>query len=222
MNTRKERETMNKKAIIEHTAEMVKSKLEGEGSGHDWFHIERVWKNAVTIGKEEKVDLFVVELASLLHDLADDKIVENEEKAIDEITYFLEGEGVSDRISQQVLEIIQTISFKGGKGKQVLTKEGQVVQDADRLDAIGAIGIARAFTYAGSKGRPIFDPRYTVREKMTMEEYRRGETSTIHHFYEKLLKLKGLMNTDTALELAEKRHAFMEEYLEQFFNELNN
>lgn len=222
MNTKKERETMNKKTIIEHTAEMVKSKLEGEGSGHDWFHIERVWKNAVTIGKEEKIELFVVELAALLHDLADDKIVENEEKAIDEITYFLEGEGVSDRISQQVLEIIQTISFKGGKAKQVLTKEGQVVQDADRLDAIGAIGIARAFTYAGSKGQPIFDPRYTVREEMTLEEYRKGETSTIHHFYEKLLKLKGLMNTDTALELAEKRHAFMEEYLEQFFNELNH
>lgn len=211
---------MDKETIIENTAYMVKSQLDGEGSGHDWFHIERVWKNAVKIGKEEKVNLFVVELAALLHDLADDKVVDNKEEAIERIQYFLEGEGVPDRSIQHVLEIIQTISFKGGRGKQPPTIEGQVVQDADRLDAIGAIGIARAFTYAGSKGRPIFDPRYIVREDMTIEEYREGKSSTIHHFYEKLLKLKALMNTDTAIEMAKIRHAFMDDYLEQFFKEI--
>lgn len=211
---------MNNEMIIENTVQMVKLQLQGEGSGHDWSHIERVWKNAVAIAKKEKANIFVVELAALLHDLADDKVVENEEEGINQINYFLEGEGVSDSVIQQVLEIVQTISFKGGKKQRVRTKEAEVVQDADRLDAIGAIGIARAFTYAGSKGQAIFDPTYTVRENMTVEEYRHGKTSTIHHFYEKLLKLKDLMNTDTAIKLASERHDFMEEFLEQFYEEL--
>lgn len=205
--------------IIMSTAEMVRSKLAGEGSGHDWFHIERVWRNAIKIGRAEKADMFIVQLAALLHDLADDKVVLDEETGLSEINYWLEGEGVPPNVIEPVLEIIQTISFKGGTGKILGSLEAKVVQDADRLDAIGAIGIARAFTYAGSVGQPIFDPQYEVREEMTKEDYRNGKTSSIHHFYEKLLKLKDLMNTETAIQMAEERHQFMEQFLEQFFKE---
>lgn len=207
---------MNEEIILS-TAEMVRARLEGEGSGHDWFHIERVWKNAVKIGQTEKVDLFVVQLAALLHDLADDKVVANEEEGMTEINYWLEGEGVPSSVIEHVLTIIETMSFSTGRSLGSL--EAKVVQDADRLDAMGAIGIARAFIYAGSKGRPIFDPQYAVREEMTKEEYRNGKSSTIHHFYEKLLKLKDLMNTEEAIRLAQERHEFMEQYLEQFFKE---
>lgn len=207
---------MNEEIVLS-TAEMVRARLEGEGSGHDWFHIERVWKNAVKIGQTEKVDLFVVQLAALLHDLADDKVVANEEEGMTEINYWLEGEGVPNSVIEQVLTIIETMSFS--KGRSLGSLEAKVVQDADRLDAMGAIGIARAFTYAGSKGRPIFDPQYVVREEMTKEEYRNGKSSTIHHFYEKLLKLKDLMNTEEAIRMAQERHEFMEQYLEQFFKE---
>lgn len=209
---------MNEEIILS-TAQMVRARLEGEGSGHDWFHIERVWKNAVKIGGTEKVDLFVVQLAALLHDLADDKIVSSEEEGISEINYWLEGEGVPNSVIEHVLTIVETMSYKGGTVRSLGSLEAKVVQDADRLDAIGAIGIARAFTYAGSKGRPIFDPQYEVREEMTKEEYRNGKSSTIHHFYEKLLKLKDLMNTDAAIQMAQERHEFMEQYLEQFFKE---
>lgn len=208
---------MNNQAIIETTAQMVHAQLEDEGSGHDWYHIERVWKTATYLAKAEQADTFVVQLAALVHDLIDDKLVENEQEAIENVHHFLEGEGVREEVIQHVLEIIQTMSFS--KGKSMRTLEGKVVQDADRLDAIGAIGIARAFTYAGNKGRPIFDPSFEVREEMTREEYRNQESSTIHHFYEKLLKLKDLMNTETAIQLAEERHAFMEDYLAQFYKE---
>lgn len=208
---------MNNQAIIETTAQMVRAQLEDEGSGHDWYHIERVWKTATYLAKAEQADTFVVQLAALVHDLIDDKLVENEQEAIENVHHFLEGEGVREEVIQHVLEIIQTMSFS--KGKSMRTLEGKVVQDADRLDAIGAIGIARAFTYAGNKGRPIFDPSFEVREEMTREEYRNQESSTIHHFYEKLLKLKDLMNTETAIQLAEERHAFMEDYLAQFYKE---
>lgn len=209
---------MNEEIILS-AAEMVREKLKDEGSGHDWFHIERVWKNAIKIGQSEKVDMFVVQLAALMHDLADDKVVSSEEDGISEINYWLEGEGVPSAVTEKVLMIIQNISYKGGNGQNLESLEAKVVQDADRLDAIGAIGIARAFTYAGSKGQPIFDPRYEVREEMTKEEYRNGKTSTIHHFYEKLLKLKKLMNTETAIKMAQERHQFMEQYLEEFFKE---
>lgn len=197
---------------------MVRAQLEGEGSGHDWHHIERVWKQASILAEMEKADNYVVQLAALVHDLADDKVVESEKEGLERIQYFLEGEGVSEKVVEHVLEIVQSMSFS--KGKTMRTLEGKVVQDADRLDAIGAIGIARAFTYAGSKGRPIFDPTFEVREEMTQEEYRNGDSSTIHHFYEKLLKLKDLMNTEAAIQLAEERHSFMEEFLDQFYQEM--
>lgn len=209
---------MNEEIVLS-TAEMVRSRLTGEGSGHDWFHIERVWNNAIKIGKAEKADLFVVQLAALLHDLADDKIVSSEAEGVSEINYWLEGEGVPSAVIENVLSIIQTMSYKGGNNHLYGSLEAKVVQDADRLDAIGAIGIARTFVYAGSVGNPIFDPQYTVRENMTKKEYREGKSSAIHHFYEKLLKLKELMNTETAIQLAEDRHQFMEIYLEQFFKE---
>lgn len=204
--------------IIFRTQEMVKEKLMGEGSGHDWFHIERVWKTALQLAEKENGDKKIVQLAALVHDLADDKVVESEEEGLKEIRDFLSSQGLESEDVQHVLDIVQSLSFS--KGKQMTTLEGKIVQDADRLDAMGAIGIARAFTYAGSKGRPIFDPSYKVRENMTKEEYRKGDSSTVHHFYEKLLKLKDLMNTESAKEAAEQRHQFMEHYLKQLFNEL--
>lgn len=210
---------MYNKMIINDTMRMVREKLLNEGSGHDWYHIERVWKMAVTLAEEEQANRFVVELAALLHDLIDDKLVSNKEDAIQEVMYWLDGVGVSSKDSEKVLEIIDSISFKGGNTRKLETKEAQVVQDADRLDAIGAVGIARCFAYAGSVGHPLFDPELSVREDMTEKEYRKGKTSAVHHFYEKLLKLKDLMNTDAARRIAEERHAFMEEYLTQFFNE---
>jgi len=211
---------MNKENVIVETEKMVRSTLLDEPSGHDWFHIERVTKMATKIGKAEGANLFIVTLAALLHDLADDKVVENEEIALNNISTWLTSHNVAQADSYHILRIIQTISFKGGNGNQVETLEAKVVQDADRLDAIGAIGIARCFTYSGSKGKVIYNPSFDVRKQMTLEEYRHGESSAIHHFYEKLLKLKDTMNTDTGYQLAVDRHAFMEEFLAQFFKEM--
>lgn len=210
---------MYNEAIIADTKQMVRGKLLNEGTGHDWYHIERVWKVAVRLAEQEQANRFIVEMAALLHDLIDDKLVSNKEEAVQEVMYWLEGVGVTSSDSERIFEIIETISYKGGNNKKVQTIEAQVVQDADRLDAIGAIGIARCFAYAGSKGNPLFDPELSVRESMTEEEYRKGKTSAVHHFYEKLLKLKDLMNTEAAKKIAEERHAFMEDYLTQFFNE---
>lgn len=210
---------MNKEAIVADTKEMVRGRLHSEGTGHDWYHIERVWKTASTIAKEEQANSYIVELAALLHDLIDDKLVSSKQQAVQEVEYWLEGAGVSARDSEKIMDIIQSISFKGGNGRELTGLEAQIVQDADRLDAIGAIGIARCFAYAGSKGDLLFDPELSVRENMSEEEYRNGPSSAIHHFYEKLLKLKDLMHTQTARKIAEERHAFMEEYLVQFFQE---
>lgn len=210
---------MNKQTIVADTIDMVKEKLNNEGSGHDWYHIERVWKMASKLAAKEQANSYIVELAALLHDLIDDKLVSSKDEAVQEVEYWLEGAGVSSSDSERIMDIIQTISFKGGNGRKLTTLEAQIVQDADRLDAIGAIGIARCFTYAGSKGDIIFNPELSVRESMTEKEYREGPSSAVHHFYEKLLKLKDLMNTETAKQIAEERHAFMEDFLIQFFNE---
>ncbi|MCD8506323.1 MAG: HD domain-containing protein [Alkalibacterium thalassium] len=210
---------MNKQTIVADTIDMVKEKLNNEGSGHDWYHIERVWKMASKLAAKEQANSYIVELAALLHDLIDDKLVSSKDEAVREVEYWLEGAGVSSSDSERIMDIIQTISFKGGNGRKLTTLEAQIVQDADRLDAIGAIGIARCFTYAGSKGDVIFNPELSVRESMTEKEYREGPSSAVHHFYEKLLKLKDLMNTETAKQIAEERHAFMEDFLIQFFNE---
>lgn len=212
---------MDQATVIEKTILFVKEKLENETSGHDWEHIKRVWENTKLISKSEDVDLFICEMAALLHDLVDDKLFSDENKAIEEVKAWLVLQNVSEEAINHIMEIITTMSFKGGNNDPVQTLEGQVVQDADRLDAIGAIGIARCFVYAGNKGDPIYDEQVAVREQMSKEEYRSGHSSAINHFYEKLLKLKDLMNTDTGKGLAENRHRFMEQFLSQFFGEIN-
>jgi uncharacterized protein len=211
---------MEQEKVIQKTEEMVRKQLLGEGSGHDWYHIERVMTTAKKLATEENADLFVVTLAALLHDLADDKVVESEEKGLAAIQDWLVQHQVEQDVIEHILTIIKDMSFKGGNNKQLNSIEGQVVQDADRLDAIGAVGIARCFVYAGRKGQPIYDPEIEVREQMTTEEYRHGKTSAIHHFYEKLLKLKDLMNTKAGYRLAQERHLMMEQFLDAFYLEV--
>ncbi|WP_018931224.1 HD domain-containing protein [Gracilibacillus lacisalsi] len=211
---------MEQGTVIQKTEEMVRKQLLGEGSGHDWYHIERVTTTAKKLATEENADLFVVTLAALLHDLADDKVVESEEKGLAAIQDWLVQHQVDQDVIEHILTIIKDMSFKGGNSKQLDSMEGQVVQDADRLDAIGAVGIARCFVYAGKKGQPIYDPEIEVREQMTTEEYRQGKTSAIHHFYEKLLKLKDLMNTKAGYRLAQERHLVMEQFLDAFYLEV--
>jgi len=210
---------LNRAAVIAEAEEYVRGKLAGDFSGHDWQHIERVRRSALAIAQEEGADLFVCELAALLHDAADEKLVDDAEGALKEIRGWLLARAVPEPMADHVLEIISTMSFKGGSNPPMRTPEGKVVQDADRLDALGAIGISRVFAYSGAKRRPIHDPAVKPRESMTPEEYRSGNDTAINHFYEKLLKLKDLMNTETARRLAEGRHAFMERFLEQFYAE---
>ena len=209
---------MNKELIIEKTKDFVKIKLEGDGSGHDWWHIYNVWNNAKHINSYENADGFIVELGALLHDIADWKFhsVDVGPRMAKEN---LESLGVDKNTIDQVCEIINTISFKGaGNEKPMKTIEGKIVRDADRLEALGAIGIARCFAYGGHKGNPIYVPDLKVRDNMKFEEYKK-ESSQINHFYEKLLLLKDLMLTETGKKLAHGRHAFLEEYLKQFFLE---
>lgn len=206
--------------ILQEARDFVYAELKDEMSGHDWWHIVRVTNNAVEIATQEQADVFICELAALLHDIADGKLNENEEVGLQKVEQWLQNHQASDAEIAHVLDIISTMSFKGGhQQKNVSTLEGKIVQDADRLDAIGAIGIARAMAYSGHIGRPIYDPDLQPRENMTLEEYRAGKSSAIMHFYEKLLKLKDLMNTDYAKQLAIGRHHFLEEYLEQFYAE---
>lgn len=208
--------------IIQKVADEVRAKLEGEGSGHDWWHIVRVWNMAKHIGAGEGADMFIVELAALLHDISDWKFNNGDDTIGPKIArQILEKYFVPTEIIDQVCDIIITASFKGAgvKTEKMKTLEGQVVQDADRLDAIGAIGIARAFAYGGHKNRQMYDPDKKPAEHQSKEEYIHNEGSTINHFYEKLLLLKDRMNTETAKKLAESRHRFMEEYLDRFFQE---
>jgi uncharacterized protein len=207
--------------IIDSTADHVKAVLAGEGSGHDWWHVERVWRMARRIGQAEGADLLIVELAALLHDIADWKAHGGDsavgpKKAGD----WLVSLDVEPAIVERVCQIIAGISFKGANVEQpALSLEGKVVQDADRLDAIGAIGIARAFAYGGSKGRLIYDPTCKPTDHDTAEAYLSSRGTTINHFYEKLLLLKDRMNTATGRAVAEKRHQFIERYLRQFYEE---
>jgi len=212
---------MNNTKIINKTANFVKGKLQGEGSGHDWWHILRVWNTAKTIGKQEKADMFVVELAALLHDIADWKFNDGDEDAGARASrVWLESLEVEPKIVDRVCEIIATSSFKGaGVKSEMKTIEGKVMQDADRLDAIGAIGIGRTFAYGGHKGREMYNPNIKPEFHTTAEQYKNNVTPTINHFYEKLLLLKDLMNTNTAKKMAERRHKFMEKFLDEFFKE---
>ncbi|MEE1946179.1 HD domain-containing protein [Pedobacter sp. KR3-3] len=208
-------------AIISKTIEFVKATLAGAEAGHDWFHIERVYKTAQTINAIEKGDELIVALAALLHDIADSKFNGGDEeigpqKAGD----FLKSIDVAEPIIVQVQQIIKNLSFKASFGTLTFaSKELDIVQDADRLDAIGAIGIARAFTYGGYKNRVLYDPAIAPKLNMTKEEYKNTTAPTITHFYEKLLLLKDLMKTQTGKAMAEKRHQFMLDYLEQFYAE---
>lgn len=217
---------MNKDKIINNTINFVKKELAKAEGGHDWFHIERVFKNAILISKDEKVDIFVVSLAALLHDIADAKFNNgNETLGPKKAATFLIAQKVPKEIGVHVVHIIKNMSFKNsfntGKTKAFTSKELQVVQDADRLDAIGAIGIARCFNYGGFKNRALYNPEIIPNLNMTKEEYKNSNAPTINHFYEKLLLLKDKMNTATGKKIAKERHIFMEQFLNQFYNEWN-
>lgn len=206
---------------IDTVAGIVKKELEGDGSGHDWWHVYRVWQIARVIGEEEGADMRIVELGALLHDIADYKFHNNDEEiGPRKAREILENIGVDETIVGQVENIVATISFKGaGVASGMSTLEGKVVQDADRLDAIGAIGIARTFAFGGSKGRSMWDPEKKPEMHQTKEAYMNSQSPTINHFYEKLLLLKDRMNTKTAREIAQHRHEYMEKFLEEFFAE---
>ena len=213
---------MNKRGLIQKTITFVKDQLQGEGSGHDWWHIHRVWTLAKKIAHLEGADMEIVELAALLHDIADRKLNDgNEEVGLMKVRAFLMENGADKNTTEDVLSIIENYSYtahlRNKKGMDTL--EGQVVQDADRLDAIGAIGIARTFNYGGHHNRPLYDPQMQLSATVTAEAYTKSASPTINHFYEKLLHLKDLMNTKTAKRIASSRHRFMEEYLKQFFKE---
>lgn len=212
---------MNDTELIAATIAFVKRELQNAEGGHDWFHIERVWNNAKTIAKGEEVDMLVVQLAALLHDIADAKFNDgNEEIGPQKAVAFLESLEVNEEVIWHVESIIKNISFKGGNFTgEFHSKELDVVQDADRLDAIGAIGVARAFNYGGFKGRELYNPDVAPNLNMSKEEYKTSTSPTINHFYEKLLLLKDRMNTETGKRMAEERHKFMEEYLRQFYAE---
>ncbi len=212
---------MNKQQIINKTAEYVKTKLAGEGTGHDWWHTERVWKMAVNIGKREKADLFIVQLAALLHDIADWKFNDGNDEAGPELaSIWLKKLKVEEAIVKHICQIIKDVSFKGpGVKSKIKTKEGMAVQDADRLDALGAMGISRTFAYGGSKGREIYNPKIKPQTHRTFKQYKNNHGTSINHFYEKLLLLKNLMNTATAKKIAARRHKFIEKFLAEFFKE---
>lgn len=210
---------MNKEKVIKSAEQYVHSILAEDSSGHDWWHIYRVRGLAKKIAMVEQADVFICELTALLHDLADEKLFGDEEKALAGLKQWLAENHVGESDRTHILSIIKTMSFKGGSNQGVETLEGKVVQDADRLDAIGAIGIGRTFAYAGAKGQLMYDPDIPVRDHMTKEEYRKGKSTAINHFYEKLLKLKDLMNTEYGKQLAEERHQYLEEFLNRFLTE---
>jgi uncharacterized protein len=208
-------------SLLENTILFVKEKLQNAEAGHDWFHIERVYKNALLIAKNEKCDLEIVQLGALLHDIADSKFNDGDETVGPKVAReFLASQNASKKVIDEVILIIENISFKGGNfNKDYTSIELEIVQDADRLDAIGAIGIARTFNYGGFKNRLIYDPNVAPKLNMTKEEYKKSESPTLNHFYEKLLLLKDKMNTETGKKLAQERHKFMELFLSQFYAE---
>ncbi len=213
--------TKQTSSLVEKTIQFVKETLKNAEGGHDWFHIERVYKNSILIAQGENCNQLVVELAALLHDIADSKFYHGDETVGPAVAKaFLEKENTPSEIVEHVVKIIENISFKGGnEPKNFYSIELAIVQDADRLDAIGAIGIARAFHYGGYKNRKLYDPKIKPNLHLTKEEYKNSTAPTINHFYEKLLLLKDLMNTETGKRIAQERHLFMESYLNQFYSE---
>ncbi|WP_297705154.1 HD domain-containing protein [uncultured Eudoraea sp.] len=214
---------MNRKAILKKTKDFVKQRFKGAEGGHDWYHTKRVLANSIHIAKKENANLFIVQLAALLHDIADSKFHEGDETLGPKIaSEFLKEHNVDELSRVHVINIIENVSFKNSlsnTSKPFNSIELQIVQDADRLDAIGAIGIARAFNYGGFKNRELYNPKITVNIAMSKDEYKKSSAPTINHFYEKLLLLKEKMNTPAGKKLAEKRHDFMLSYLDQFYQE---
>lgn len=206
---------------ITDTVHFVKTELSNAEAGHDWFHIERVWKTSKKIALEEQADVFIVELAALLHDIADSKFHNGDEEiGPSKAGKFLNSIGIPPEIIFHVQQIMRHMSFKSSFDELKFTsKEMEVVQDADRLDAIGAIGIARAFTYGGYKNRALYNPEIKPNLHQSKEQYKNTKTPTVNHFYEKLLLLKDKMNTQTGKYMANERHEFMEKYLSQFYAE---
>ena len=207
--------------LIDNTIFFVKQKLENAEGGHDWFHIERVFKNALLIAQNEICYLEIVQLGALLHDIADSKFNNGDETVGPKVAReFLESQKTSEEIINHVINIIENISFKGGNfEKKFNSIELQIVQDADRLDAIGAIGIARTFNYGGFKNRALYNPEIAPNLNMSKEEYKNSEAPTLNHFYEKLLLLKDKMNTEAGKKIALQRHQYMENFLSQFYAE---
>lgn len=212
---------MSNAALIHHTINFVKEQLKDAEGGHDWFHIQRVYNNALHIAEGEECNLLVVQLGALLHDVADSKFHAGDESVGPAMARnFLESHGVDEQTIAHVVAIIENISFKGGNfEKHFSSIELDIVQDADRLDALGAIGIARTFNYGGFKNRPLYDPDIAPALNMSKEQYKTSASPTLNHFYEKLLLLKDRMNTATGHKIAEGRHAYMEGFLAQFYAE---
>lgn len=210
---------MNKKRVLLEAERYVRSILAEENSGHDWWHIHRVRSLAKKIAAKEGANLFICEMTALLHDLADEKLFGDESKELIKIENWLTEHQVSQSESVHIIAIIKTMSFKGGNNRLIDSLEAKVVQDADRLDAIGAIGIGRTFAFAGAKGQLMYDPTIPVRDEISKQAYRNQKSTAINHFYEKLLKLNKLMNTAYGKKLAEERHLYIEEFLKRFKEE---
>jgi uncharacterized protein len=212
---------MNHREHLQAAEAFVKERLAGDSSGHDWWHIERVRQVALAIGREERVDLYIVELAALLHDVADWKFAGGDSSAGPrEVRAWLDSRGIEAAVSEHVCQIIEQLSFKGaGVATPMSTVEGKVVQDADRLDAIGAVGIARAFAYGGAKGRALHDPSEPPQMHASFAAYKQNAGPTLNHFYEKLMLLKDRMNTAAGKRLAAERQQFMQAFLDQFLSE---
>lgn len=214
---------MQETPLVQKTAAYIKEMFSGEGSGHDWWHIFRVWQNALYLAREEQANLEVVQLAALLHDIADWKFQDNQQDGgAQAARLWLNEQGAPEDLILAVTRIIDEISYKGaGVATPMSSPEGRIVQDADRLDAIGAMGIARAFAYGGFKGREMHHPDIAPEHHASFEAYKNNNGPTINHFYEKLLLLKDRMNTAAGKKLAEERHRYMEIFLEQFQREWN-
>ncbi|MBT3174638.1 MAG: HD domain-containing protein [Lentimicrobiaceae bacterium] len=209
--------------VIEKTVEFVKLELYGAEGGHDWWHVYRVWKNSIAIGKTEDCNKLIVELSALLHDIADPKFYNGDENiGPQKAEEFLVSIGLSNEIIDRIIYIIRHVSFKNTFDNNTeKNNELNIVQDADRLDAIGAIGIARTFNYGGFKGNELYNPDIPPKNYKSKREYKSGNSPTLNHFYEKLLKLKGMMNTEAGIKIANNRHQFMEVFLKQFYSEWN-
>lgn len=209
---------MDYKKIIQDTESFIRNLLEGEGSGHDWWHIHRVRNNALHIAQAYSVDLFIIEMAALLHDIADHKLHGGDEEiGPRKAAEWMDKLDVTQHCQQQILSIMKEVSFS--KGLKPSSLEGEIVQDADRLDAIGAIGIARTFAFGGYKKREIYNPEIPPIQYKSLDEYKKNTNPTLNHFYEKLLLLKDMMNTEEAQKIAQNRHEFMESFLDQFYAE---